>query len=154
MRILFVCHGNTCRSPAAEAVVRGLAADVGLGLQIDSAGISADRLGAPATPEMYQLAESAGYDLTGAFARKISTMDYDAFDLLIAMDKSVVAALKADQPISSRAQVIGFMDYTGGEGPSEISDPWHTHDYPAAFDLIQTAARAFIATLVADQPRQ
>lgn len=154
MRILFVCHGNTCRSPAAEALVRKMAMDAELDLHLDSAGISADRLGAAPTPAMQELAQKAGYNMAGLKARKTTRTDYDDFDLMIGMDNSVVAKLIADRPAQVRTPITGFMQYADALGPDEISDPWHTGDYPAAFDLIQKAAKALIVKLQSGQPRQ
>ncbi|MGB0901896.1 low molecular weight protein-tyrosine-phosphatase [Halocynthiibacter sp.] len=154
MRILFVCHGNTCRSPAAEALVRKMAIDAGLDLHLDSAGISADRLGAAPTPAMQDLAQKAGYNMAGLKARKTARTDYEDFDLIIGMDNSVVAKLITDRPAQASTRITGFMQYPDSSGPNEIADPWHTGDYPTAFDLIQKAAKALIVKLQSDQPRQ
>jgi len=154
MRVLFVCHGNTCRSPAAEALVRKIASENGLALHLDSAGISADRLGAPATSAMQKIALAAGYDLGGLQARQVTTADYSDFDLMIGMDKSVVSALKVNLAEGAEIKITGFTDFCAQDAPDEIVDPWHTGDYSAAFALIHSAARAFVACVKADQLRQ
>ncbi len=149
MRVLFVCHGNTCRSPAAQALVRHACPHI----ETDSAGVSADRVTAPPTPAMRALVEAEGVDMSDLQARQITPGDFTDFDLIIAMDHDVLAQLKTLRPIGATAKMAGFMDYMPGAIVSEIADPWHTGDYPTAFELIQQAADAFVDALK-DQPRQ
>jgi len=149
MRVLFVCHGNTCRSPAAEALVRHALPL----LETDSAGVSADRVDAPPTPAMRALVEAEGVDMSDLRARQITPEDFADFDLIIALDHDVLAQLRAQYPAGARADLAGFMDYLPDAAESEIADPWHTGDYPAAFDLIRQAADAFV-TALKNQPRQ
>jgi protein-tyrosine-phosphatase len=90
-RVLFVCYGNTCRSPMAAAIARQF---LGPAVEIQSAGIMAHD-GAPATPEAIDVLGERGLDLSGHRARRVDGVDRQAFDLVVAIDASVAAALRS-----------------------------------------------------------
>lgn len=121
-------------------------------LETDSAGVSADRVDAPPTPAMRALVEAEGVDMSDLRARQVVPEDFTDFDLIIAMDHDVLAQLQALCPADARAELAGFMDYLPDAAESEIADPWHTGDYPAAFDLIRQAADAFVARINGSWP--
>ncbi len=90
-RILFVCLGNICRSPSAEAVVRQMAGQRGIDLELDSAGTSDWHIGKPPYGPMQEAARVRGYDLSPLRARQVSAADFHHFDLVLGMDADNLA---------------------------------------------------------------
>lgn len=139
-RILFVCLGNICRSPAAEGVARALAG--GRDLRFDSAGTGDWHLGHPPHPPMQAAARARGYDLSPLRARQIFASDFDAFDLIVAMDAENLANIEALRG-GARTPVRLFTDYA--EGPEDhVPDPYFTGDYEGALSLIERCARGLL----------
>jgi len=140
-RILFVCLGNICRSPAAEAVLRHLAPR----LMIDSAGTSDWQIGAPPYGPMIEAAAARGYDLSPLRARQISPADFDAFDLILGMDDDNLSAIERLRPKGSKTPARLFTDYAPEAGASHVPDPYYTRDFEGALDLIEAAAEGLLA---------
>jgi protein-tyrosine phosphatase len=121
--ILFVCLGNICRSPLAEGVFRDAVQQAGqsAAFSLDSAGTGAWHQGNPPDPRSIDIAEKYGIDISGQRARQVQTADFEDFDLILAMDRSNLAALRATAPKTSRAQIRLFL-----EAPAEdIPDPYY-----------------------------
>lgn len=135
-RILFVCLGNICRSPAAQGVVRALMPQV----HTDSAGTSDWHVGAPPYAPMLAAADARGIDISDLRARQFNAGDFDRFDLIIGMDADNVAGIEALRPQGSEVPVHLFTRYAPQTGASHVPDPYYTRDFEAALDLIQTAA--------------
>ncbi|MBF9030198.1 low molecular weight phosphotyrosine protein phosphatase [Rhodobacterales bacterium HKCCE3408] len=135
MRILVVCLGNICRSPAAEAVLR----DRLPAAEIDSAGTGNWHVGKPPHPPMIAAARARGYDLSQLRARQVRPDDFHDFDLILAMDRDNLADLQAIRPAGARAELRLFRD--GGEVP----DPYFSGDFDGALDLIEAAADALVS---------
>ena len=135
-RILVVCLGNICRSPAAEAVLRRLLPDH----RIDSAGTSDWHVGEPPHPPMIRAAAMRGYDLTPLRARQIRAQDFVDFDLILAMDTKNLADIETLRPAGSATPVRLFTDYAPEAGASHVPDPYFTNDYNGVLDLIEAAA--------------
>lgn len=150
-RILFVCLGNICRSPAAEGVLRHLANEQGMALEIDSAGTGAWHLGEPPYGKMQAAARARGIDLTGLRARKVTAADFDRFDLILAMDDDNFDDLEAIKPVASHAVLRKFMEYDPDPRNTYVPDPYYTGDFNGALDLIETAARAVLDDFRAGQ---
>lgn len=146
-RILFVCLGNICRSPAAEGVTRALAARAGLDLMPDSAGTGPWHVGEPPCPGMVRTARARGVDLTGLRARQMTRADYDAFDLMIGMDAGNLAALARGRPAGNTTTFRLFTDYAPETGATEVPDAYYTEDYEGAFTLIEACAAGLVADL-------
>lgn len=136
-RILFVCLGNICRSPAAEAVVRSLMPDT----RVDSAGTSGWHRDAPPHPPMIAAARARGLDLSDLRARQFAAEDFERFDLIIGMDPDNISDIEMLRPAGNRTEVALFTDYAPESGATHVPDPYYTRDYQAALDLIQTAAQ-------------
>lgn len=142
-RILFVCLGNICRSPAAEGVFRGLVPNV----QTDSAGTGAWHVGEPPYGPMQDAARMRGYDLSDLRARQFTPDDFDRFDLIIAMDATNHADIEALRPAGSQTPVRLMTEYAPDMGMDHVPDPYYTRDFDEALDLIETAAGGLKASL-------
>ena len=126
MKILFVCLGNICRSPTAEGVFRTLLERRGLAdrYAVDSAGTGSWHTGAPPDPRMRSAASGLGFTLTGA-ARQVHRGDFDAFDLILAMDGDNLASLEAKHYDGARAKLRLFRDFDPLEPGSDVPDPYY-----------------------------
>jgi len=139
-RVLFVCLGNICRSPAAEAVVRAQAEARGLAIRLDSAGTSGWHEGEAPYPPMIAAAARRGYDMTQLRARRFRPEDFANFDLIVVMDHANRQAVDDLRPPNSPTPVRLFMDYAPRVAADEVPDPYYTRDFDGALDLIETAA--------------
>ena len=136
--ILVVCLGNICRSPTAEAVLRAHLPDA----HIDSAGTGNWHIGKPPYPPAIEAAEARGYDLTPLRARQVTRADFDAFDLVLAMDAENLSDLRELAPEADNIAL--FRDPVGG---GAVPDPYYTGDFDGALDLIEEAAGAWAKRL-------
>lgn len=145
-RILFVCLGNICRSPTAEAVTRAKAAARGLDLTLDSAGTGTWHLGKPPYGPMQTAAHAKGYDLSTLRARQVSPADFGAFDLIIAMDAENMADLAAFGPAD---RVSLFTDFAPDTTATHVPDPYFTRDFEGALALIERCADGLLDAVAA-----
>jgi protein-tyrosine phosphatase len=136
-RILFVCLGNICRSPAAEGVARALMP----GFEIDSAGTSDWHVGEPPYDPMRSAAQARGIDLGSLRARQFVPGDFHRFDLILAMDARNLEEIEALRPEGSDTLVRLFTDYAPETGADHVPDPYYTRDFDGALDLIEAAAQ-------------
>lgn len=142
-RILFVCLGNICRSPTAEAVLRAKAPH----LEIDSAGTANWHTGKSPYGPAVEAAALRNYDLSPLHARQVNTLDFDDFDLILAMDENNLSDLKRTQPENSNAVIRLFLDYAPETGQSDVPDPYYTRDFEGVLDLIERASDGLIAAI-------
>ncbi len=151
MRILFVCLGNICRSPTAEAVVRTLAARElpEIGLEVDSAGTAGYHIGEPPDPRMQAAAARRGYELKALRARVIEPLDFERFDLILAMDRENLAMLHRRAPEQARERVRLFLDFFPQGELREVPDPYYggPNGFEEVLDLVESAARGLLAYL-------
>ena len=151
MRILFVCLGNICRSPTAEAVVRMLAAREApeLGLEVDSAGTAGYHVGEPPDPRMRAAATRRGYDLNTLRARIVEPRDFERFDLILAMDRENLAVLHRRAPEQVRERVRLFLEFACDGEPEEVPDPYYggPNGFEEVLDLVEGAARGLLSYL-------
>ena len=143
-KILFVCLGNICRSPAAEGVFRALMPEA----ETDSAGTSGWHVGDPPYGPMQKAALARGYDIGDLRARQFVRTDFDTFDLIIAMDGDNLADIEAMRPSGHSTEVRLFTDYAPSSGATHVPDPYYTRDFDGALDLIEQAARGLKSALV------
>ena len=140
-KILFVCMGNICRSPSAEAVLRKMAQDRGLDLEVDSAGTIAYHAGEPADARMQRHALKRGYHLT-SISRPIVASDFDTFDMIIAMDDANMAELEALAPSEAARQKLSLMTtYCTRFTHTSVPDPYYggSEGFELVLDLIEDA---------------
>ena len=147
-RILFVCLGNICRSPAAEGAFRSLSDQAGLDLTIGSAGTAGWHIGKAPYGPMQDAALARGYDLSDLRARQFTAADFTDFDLLIGMDVDNIADMKILRPNGNTTPVGLFTDYTDDSRTSDIPDPYYTRDFEGALELIEAASRGLVAQLL------
>lgn len=151
MRILFVCMGNICRSPTAEAVFRRVLEEEGRGLQVhvDSAGTHGYHIGDPPDRRTIEAARRRGVEMGHLRARQVSVEDFHAFDLLVAMDEANVTHLENMAPTVHTARVRLFMDYAPQSGHREVPDPYYggAAGFEQVLDLVEAASRGLLAEL-------
>ncbi len=143
--ILFVCLGNICRSPTAEAVFRVQAK--GRGLEIDSAGTSGWHDGKPSDPRASAEAARRDIDMSYIRSRKVVASDFSRFDLIVGMDAQNMRDLKAMQPAGSPARLVKLLDYAPGLGLSDVPDPYFEDNFPEVLDMIETACAGLLDSL-------
>ncbi|WP_284375278.1 low molecular weight protein-tyrosine-phosphatase [Amylibacter marinus] len=136
-RILFVCLGNICRSPTAEAVLRAMAQARGLDLVVESAGTGGYHIGADPDPRSRRVAEARGYDFTGQVSRKLSAQDFSDFDLILCMDQANLHDTRAVMPEGARAKVRRFLDYAVDQDLRDVPDPYYENNFEQVLDLIE-----------------
>lgn len=146
-RILTVCLGNICRSPAAEAVLRQRADALGLAVEVDSAGTGGWHIGDPPHAPMIRAAARRGIDLAALRARQFGTADFQRFDLILAMDRANLADIEALRPAGATTPVELFLTYAMGAPIDEVPDPYYTGEYDRVLDLIETAAAGLMNRL-------
>lgn len=150
MRVLAVCAGNICRSPAAEAAIREAAAEAGVVLDVDSAGTGSWHIGEPPHPEAVAAGARVGLMIDGR-ARKFTVADFERFDAIVVMDRSNLRDVLSLAPsLAARAKVRLFRTYDPASEEDEVPDPWGGPEegYRETIDIVRTAAAGMIASLV------
>lgn len=142
MSVLFVCLGNICRSPTAEAVFRATCPDI----PCDSAGTSDWHVGDEPYGPMQEAAARKSYAMGDLRARVFSAADFDAFDLIIGMDDKNIAAIEALRPAGNDTPVRLLAPYAG-DGARAVPDPYYTCDFEGALTLIEDAVAGLRAEL-------
>ncbi len=147
-KILFVCMGNICRSPAGEGVFRKVVADRGLAhaIDVDSAGTIGYHTGEPPDPRMRKAASRRGYRLD-SLARQIQPRDLDRFDLIIAMDRDNLRDIRSMDPSKRHREKIHLLcDFVPDCPTQDVPDPYYggTAGFEAVLDLIEQAAEGIL----------
>ena len=142
--ILFVCTGNICRSPTAEAVLRHLAKEKSLELRIESAGIGDWHVGHPPDERTQQHARSRGYDLSAQRARQVTQRDFEEFDMILAMDRGHLQALRGMAPAHHHAKIRLFV------ADRDVPDPYYggAAGFEHVLDLVEERCRALLDELI------
>lgn len=146
-KILFVCHGNICRSPMAEFVMKDLVAKAGLAdrFEIASAATSAEELGNPVYPPARRELAAHGLSCAGKTARRMMRADYDAYDLLIGMDRENMANMRRICGGDPAGKMHRLLDFTAR--PGDVADPWYTGDFAATWRDVEAGCTALLARL-------
>lgn len=148
MKILFVCHGNICRSPMAEFIMKDLVRKAGLTEQfeISSAATSAEELGNPVYPMARRKLAEHGIDCSGKTARQLKNRDYEKYDLLIGMDHANIRNMYRICGGDFADKMHLLMDYTAH--PGEVADPWYTRDFDTAWRDLLDGCRGLLDYLI------
>jgi len=151
MRVLFVCTGNICRSPTAEAIFRKLVADAGMQdtITADSAGTHGYHIGEPPDPRASAAAARRGYDMSGLRARKVARVDLDRFDLIVAMDRDHLAILSGMAQPATAHKLKLMMSYARRFKEQDVPDPYYggPQDFERALDMLEDAGRGLLESL-------
>ena len=147
-RILMVCLGNICRSPMAQGVLEARAAAAGLAVAVDSAGVGGWHQGEGPDPRAAAAAARRGYAIADQRARQVRGGDFDAFDVILGMDESNLAALERARPEAARARLALLLDHAPG-AEREIPDPYYggADGFDRVLDLIEAGVDGLIAAL-------
>ncbi|CAI2293186.1 low molecular weight phosphotyrosine protein phosphatase [Vibrio parahaemolyticus] len=147
-RILVVCMGNICRSPTGEAVLRAKAKELGVDVDIDSAGTIGYHTGNTPDTRAMAAGKQRGYSFKGMRARQVSVQDFEDFDLVLAADKANLADLLDICPAEHRHKVSLFLSHSNSSY-DEIPDPYYGGDdgFELVLDLIEEASVAVLQKL-------
>ena len=146
-RILFVCHGNICRSPMAEFIMKDLVKKAGLEdrFQIASAATSTEETGCPVYPPARRKLAEHGIGCAGKTARQLTRSDYAGYGLLIGMDRANIRNMNRICGGDPEGKIHPLLEYAGR--PGEVDDPWYTGDFETAYQDILAGCRGLLAVL-------
>jgi protein-tyrosine phosphatase len=126
--ILFVCLGNICRSPPAEAALRAEAEGLGLDIEVDGAGTGDWHIGRPPDPRAQAVAARNGVDISHLRARQVQPEDFSRFDHIVALDAENLANVRALKPADATAELSLLLDHVPGREGEAVADPYHGED--------------------------
>ena len=146
-RLLFVCHGNICRSPMAEMVMKRLVREAGRSEQFEiaSAATSTEEIGNPVYPPARRKLAEHGISCDGKTARQITREDYLYYDVIIAMDGNNLRNLRRLLGEDTEHKISLLMDYTNR--PGDVADPWYTGDFEATWRDVLEGCQGLLAAL-------
>lgn len=148
IRVLFICMGNICRSPTAEAVFRARAENAGLAGRIlaDSAGTHDYHIGDAPDFRAQRAAQQRGYDMGGLRGRQVEEGDFRRFDYVLAMDKANLVILRHLAPPDGAARVQLFLDYARHHAGCEVPDPYYggAEGFERVLDMVEDAAEGLL----------
>lgn len=146
--VVFVCMGNICRSPTAEAVFRQYVENAGFAgrILIDSAGTHDYHIGEPPDLRARQAACQRGYDMGGLRGRQVEEGDFQRFDYVLAMDKANLSILQHRAPPDGNAQVRLFLDYARHHAGREVPDPYYggADGFERVLDMVENASEGLL----------
>ena len=147
MKILFVCHGNICRSPMAEFVMKDLVEKNHRqnDFFIASAATSREELGNPVYPPARRIMELHGINCRGKYARQITMRDYEEYDLLIGMDKYNIVNMKRFFDGDPENKISLLLQWANID--REVADPWYSGDFEATWQDVNTGCKALLEQL-------
>ena len=150
-KILFVCHGNICRSPMAEFVMKDMVKKAGVegGFEIASAATSSEEIGNPVHPGTVRKLAENGIGCTGKRARRMTRGDYAAYDFLIGMDGANIYNMKRICGGDPEGKIRLLLSFAGRE--CDIADPWYTGDFDATWRDVNEGCRGLLDFLTAER---
>ncbi len=148
-KILFVCHGNICRSPMAEYVMKHLVHEAGMDQHyaIASAATSTEEIGNPVYPPARRKLAEHGISCQGHAARQMTRADYDRYDLLVGMDSANIRNMTRIAGGDPKGKIVKLLDLVSLSSPrygEDVSDPWYTGDFEATWQDVQEGCQALL----------
>lgn len=143
-KILFVCHGNICRSPMAEFVMKNLVKKAGLESDfcIASAATSTEEIGSPVYPPARRKLAEHGIGCAGKTARQLRSGDYAQYDLLVGMDQANLRNMRRICGGDPDSKMHLLMEFTGR--PGDVADPWYTGDFETTWQDVLAGCRGLL----------
>lgn len=147
--VLFVCLGNICRSPLAEAAFRRAAADAGLDVDVDSAGTANYHVGEQPDPRSIAEAKRHGIDISGYRGRQLSPKDFRHYDWIIGMDRSNMGNIARVDPGDGKARVAMLLDLVPEMAGQEVGDPYYggQEDFAVTWSEVEAGADALVSLI-------
>ncbi len=151
IKILFICHGNICRSPMAEFVMKKMVEEAGVShlFEIASAATSTEEIGNPVYPPARRKLAEHGICCDGKTARQITRGDYRHFDHIIAMDRNNLRNLRRVIGEDIDGKISLMMDYT--DRPGDVADPWYTGDFDATWRDVEEGCQGLLRQFLGKQ---
>ena len=148
IKILFVCHGNICRSPMAEFVMKDLAekANATSKFHIESAATSREELGNPVYPPARKKLAEHGISCAGKRARQLTPADYEEYDFLIGMDSANIRNMNRICGGDPDGKIHLMLEYAGR--PGDVADPWYTGDFEATWRDVEAGCKGLLQELL------
>jgi protein-tyrosine phosphatase len=146
--VLFVCLGNICRSPLAEAALRHAAEAAGLDMEIDSAGTASWHTGKAPDPRSCAEALKHGIDISRYAARQVTARDFQRFDRIVGLDATNLADLRRIAPVKAKARLSLLLDHVPGMEGRDVEDPYYGG--PEGFETTWAQVRQAVQGLVAE----
>ncbi|WP_294760112.1 low molecular weight protein-tyrosine-phosphatase [uncultured Gemmiger sp.] len=152
INLLFICHGNICRSPMAEFIMKDLLQKAGMAdrVYVASAATSTEEIGNPVYPPARRELAKHGICCDGKTARQMTRQDYDTFDYLIAMDRNNLRNMQRFVGNDPQGKVSLLLSHTSR--PGDVADPWYTGDFTATWNDILLGCQALLRELCPEVP--
>ena len=147
IKILFICHGNICRSPMAEFILKDMVQKRGIAerFYIASAATSSEEVGNPVYPPAVRKLREHGIDPAGKTARRMTREDYGKYDYLLAAEQYNIHNMLRITGGDAEGKIHRLLDFS--DRPRDIADPWYTGDFTVAWNDIVEGCQAFLAYL-------
>ena len=144
IKLLFICHGNICRSTMAEFVMKDMVKKAGVAqhFHIESAATTDEEIGNPVYPNTRRKLTEHGISCEGKTARQMTRRDYDRFDMIIGMDKENLGDMRRICGGDPEKKISLLLDYT--DHPRDVADPWYTRNFDETWEDVNEGCRAVL----------
>jgi len=144
IKIMFVCHGNICRSPLAEFIMKELVKENGMekDFYIASAATSTEEIGNPIYPPVRRILDKKGINYSGKTAIQVRKSDYENYDYLICMDRNNLRNLSRIIDTDIQNKVSLLLDFTNR--PADVADPWYTGDFETTLRDVEEGCKGLL----------